>query len=274
MDDDTIEEAEKKPLTSPDGRTFWFPGEGGAPIGEKNKRENTTFRGRLGAILTSAHLYYCIIIFLLVGLYIRDLTAFSRWHSRLSTPPTPSEDLPPLCGASPEEARALGCVFDVYVNGWLPAACYDKAVAEMSESNDTDLFPAAGGRTTYPIYWDEEFTKRATLEDVEAAAFANGEDGFNVRFHIAYDYHRAHCLHLWRLTASAAERLVRGERAVGVYYKAASPEHAWHCSKIIIEGDGRDPNKKDRITPGVGRCVGLDDAWNEMYDWAGRRKQH
>ena len=145
-------------------------------------------------------------------------------------------------------------------------------MAEHSESNSSDLYPMAGGKTTFPIYWDEEMTQRATLEDLWTAAFVNGEDGYIVRFHIAYDYHRAHCLHMYRQAAGAAERLAKGERNVGVYWKVASGEHAWHCSKIIIDGDGRAPSKKDIITPGVGRCVGLDDAWNDSYGWAGRRK--
>ncbi len=152
---------------------------------------------------------------------------------------------------------------------WLPATCYDRAVVQQSESNSSELYPAAGGLSPWPIYWDKEMTRRAELDDLMAAAFTNDKHGYkpglNIQFHIAYDFHRAHCLHMWRLGVNAADRLTKGERNVGIYWKVASRDHAWHCTKIIIEGDGRDPSSYDTITPGIGRCVGLDDVWNGVY---------
>ncbi|KAH8696126.1 hypothetical protein BGW36DRAFT_428150 [Talaromyces proteolyticus] len=230
---------------------------------------------RFGAVLFSAHFcYLTVILFLTILNILLLINTHSASNSKHGNPqPVPSPDLPPLCGTSPEEARALGCEFDVYVNGWLPAACYDRSVASNSESNSSIFYPLAAGQTTFPIYWDENFTQPATLEDVEKAAFENGEDGLDVQFHTTYGYHRAHCLHLWRLAASALERASKGERGVGVFYKVASYTHAEHCNTIILEGDNRDPNKKDVITPGTARCVGLDDLWNESYGWAGRWKE-
>lgn len=140
---------------------------------------------------------------------------------------------------------------------WLPASCYDRAVAEVSESNLSDLYPAAAGRTTFPLFWDQAMIKPATLEDVMLAAFENIENGFQIEFYTAWEFHRAHCLHLWRLTVSALEQLDRGKRNVGVYYKSVSPEHAWHCNRFIVDGDTRDPDKITSIAPGVGKCVVL-----------------
>ncbi|TEA12846.1 hypothetical protein C8034_v005583 [Colletotrichum sidae] len=210
---------------------------------------------KLRALSTSLHLYYLVVLLFTFAFFINY--ARSSCHISQNLVLATASRHRPSCGSSPLEARALGCVFDIYVNGWLPAACYDRAVAEQSESNSSDLYPSAAGRATFPIFWDAEMTAPATLDDVELAAFENGEDGFNVRFHIAWDYHRAHCLHLWRLAASALQRLSQGDRDVSVYNKVASPEHAWHCNKVIIEGDGREPTKNDTITPGIGRCTSV-----------------
>ncbi|KAF3801495.1 hypothetical protein GCG54_00014709, partial [Colletotrichum gloeosporioides] len=146
-----------------------------------------------------------------------------------------------------------------HVSVWLPPTCYDRAVAEKSESNFTDLYPAAAGRTTFPLFWDAAMTRRATLEDVMLTAFENIEND-EVDFYVAWEFHRAHCLHLWRLTVSAMHRLDRGEKDVGVYYRCVDPEHAWHCNKIMINGDTRDPDDITSIAPGVGKCVVLNRA--------------
>ncbi len=110
--EDSAMEEEKKLLTSPTNsdRTFWFHDSGGAPIPDAKARMANS---RLHAVFTSPHLYYLIIIFLVLGLYLGQITSSLRllYHS----PPVPSPDLEPLCGSSVEEALALGCVFDVYV---------------------------------------------------------------------------------------------------------------------------------------------------------------
>ncbi|TEA18234.1 hypothetical protein C8034_v011479 [Colletotrichum sidae] len=151
----------------------------------------------------------------------------------------------------------MGCVFDVYVNEWLPPPCYDRAVAEKSESNTTDLYPAATGRTTFPLYWDVAMSEPATLKDVMLAAFDNVDSSSPTEFYLAWEYHRAHCLHLWRLAVSALRRLDSGEESVGVYYKSADPEHAWHCNKIVIMGDTRGVDDITSLAPGIGRCTML-----------------
>ncbi|WQF87902.1 hypothetical protein CDEST_12916 [Colletotrichum destructivum] len=258
----TEDEEKRHPVTpyisSHLSRTFWFQNDDDAVTTGEDWQAS---RHKLHCFYTSPHFYYSITILLILSVCIIQFT--SQHHLRSYLPP--SDGPSPLCGSSPEEARAIGCTFDVYVNGWLPAACYDRAVAEQSESNSSDLHTSATGRTTFPVYWDEGMTEPATLEDVMLAAFENGEDGYNVRFHTVWEYHRAHCLHLWRLAASALQRLSEGKRDVGVYYKAASPEHVWHCNKVIIEGDARSPEKKDTITPGIGRCVWLGNLENVAY---------
>ncbi|WQF90460.1 hypothetical protein CDEST_15474 [Colletotrichum destructivum] len=210
-------------------------------------------RSKLRCVVTSPHFLYSTIIIVTLSLYIIQPSAQENLRSHM--PPLRIDGIKPMCGASQAEARSMGCVFDVYVNEWLPAACFDRAVAEVSESNSSDLYPAAAGRTSFPLFWDKAMARPATLEDVMLAAFENVANGFKINFYTAWDFHRAHCLHLWRLTVSAVQRLDRGEKDVGVYYKSASPEHAWHCNKLIVEWDTRDPDKISTLNPGIGDCV-------------------
>ncbi|KZL80726.1 hypothetical protein CI238_11353 [Colletotrichum incanum] len=212
-------------------------------------------RRKLRCLVTSPYFLYLTTIITILSLYGIQLSDQDSLWSHM--PPARLDGIESMCGASAEEARSMGCVFDVYVNEWLPALCYDRAVAEMSESNSSDLYPAAAGRTTFPLFWDSAMVKPATLEDVMLTAFNNIENGFNIDFYTAWEYHRAHCLHLWRLTVSALQRIDRGEKNVGVYYKSASPEHVWHCNKFILKGDTRDPDDITSITPGIGKCVVL-----------------
>ncbi|KAH8879238.1 hypothetical protein GQ53DRAFT_834299 [Thozetella sp. PMI_491] len=262
---------EEEPLTSTasSSRTFWFQEEGGAPLHHRN---GGWVRRSCYAVFTSPHLYYLTAIFFLLGLYASPITSQWRFGSRPA--PVPAPHVRPLCGKSVKEAVALGCTFDFYSDVWLPAMCYDRTVVEQSESNLTELYPLAGGLSPFPIYWDKEMTKLATVEDVMETAFINDKHGYkpdlNIEFHIDYGYHRAHCLHMWRLGVNAADRLTKGERNVAIYWKVASRAHAWHCSKIIIEGDYRDPSSYDTMTPGIGRCVGMDDFWNDAYASVGR----
>ncbi|MCJ1447900.1 MAG: hypothetical protein MMC23_008412 [Stictis urceolatum] len=200
------------------------------------------------------------------------LQAHSQSRERLRHVPTPDAKLPPLCGNSPEEAHALGCTFDVYVNGWMPAACYDRLVAADSESNSSVLAPGLAGDHVFPIYYDKNFTKPATMAELQKAAFVNQEEGEDAKFYTTYGYHRAHCMHLWRLSGSAMERASKGELGIGIYYKLASYEHTIHCNTVILTYD-EDPNAVDTIIPGVCRCVGLDDVWNQSHGWGGRPKQ-
>ncbi|KZL64631.1 hypothetical protein CT0861_07512 [Colletotrichum tofieldiae] len=212
-------------------------------------------RSKLRCLVTSPYLLFSATIIIILGLYAIQLSARQNLWSLM--PPVRIDGNKSMCGSSQEEARSMGCVFDVYVNEWLPGSCYDRAVAEVSESNSSDLYPAAAGRTTFPLFWDSAMTKPATLEDVMLAAFENVDNGFDIDFYTAWEFHRAHCLHLWRLTVSALQRLDRGEKTVGVYHKSASSQHAWHCNKFIVEGDARDPDKITSITPGIGKCVTL-----------------
>lgn len=67
---------------------------------------------RLRQVFTSPHLYYLVVIFLVLGLYIGQTTSLWRSPARLPSRPTPY--IEPNCGSSPAEAAHLGCKWDFY----------------------------------------------------------------------------------------------------------------------------------------------------------------
>jgi hypothetical protein len=130
-------------------------------------------------------------------------------------------------------------------------------MADLSENRSSDLFSLTGEGATFPVYWDEKMTRQASLEEYMTAAVVNGEDG-DIRFYTSWDFHRAHCLHVWRLIVSAAERMAKGEKNLAVYYEAASAGHVEHCSQIIMDGDNPERDEGPSFfKPSVGRCTSL-----------------
>jgi hypothetical protein len=108
------------------------------------------------------------------------------------------------CGSNPDEARAAGCIFDVMMQLWTPAACYD--------SNLSERFLAAGKWT----WWaDAEATR--TLSDEEMKL------GEHDRVYVSADYHKSHCIFAW-------EKLVRALRnQTPLIEQLISVDHAMHC---------------------------------------------
>ena len=96
------------------------------------------------------------------------------------------------------------------------------------------------------------------------AAFTNSDINNLTFFYTPMEWHIAHCLHLWRLAASATEDLAKGVKGVGVYFKAAEFHHSVHCSKVIMDF-GQEDRKFGAVPPIVGGCVGLDEIWDLSY---------
>jgi len=108
------------------------------------------------------------------------------------------------CGSSPEEARAAGCIFDVMMQLWTPAECYD--------GNLSERFLAAGKWT----WWaDAGATKVISDEDMKK--------GEHDRVYVSADYHKSHCIFAW-------EKLVRALRnQTPLIEQLISVDHAMHC---------------------------------------------
>ena len=108
------------------------------------------------------------------------------------------------CGGNPAEARELGCVYDVMMQLWTPAHCYDKELAEkyLNANNWT---------------WYADSNAERIMSDEEIAL------GEHSVVYVAQDYHVKHCIFAW-------ERVVRALRRHGpLIQELISYDHVIHC---------------------------------------------
>ena len=164
-----------------------------------------------------------------------------------SIPTTPS-GLVLKCGDTAASAKARGCTFDVLIVAWMPPACYDAPVA-LDGVSPTSGLAASGGAGNWSVHLDKNFTQPINHETLSLRE----QDSYWVTF----NFHRAHCLHLWQLTSSAVERLKRGEREVYVYEPALSLEHVRHCNKVMLDRE-RELESPEHVVVGFGKCKRLD----------------
>lgn len=116
------------------------------------------------------------------------------------------------CGSSTAEARARGCVMEPMVYGWMPAPCY---ISDLSAE--------------YTPFEDRAWYTSSRYLDSERIRVADLWDG--VHEHIfAPQYHGEHCLFLWRKLALAVQR-----RLPYLDHKSLDPEHAGHCSRLLMD---------------------------------------
>ena len=160
----------------------------------------------------------------------------------------------PFCGSTPAEALALGCTFDLYTLGWVPHHCYNPSVSADSESATSELAPLGAGPDSYTFYWDKARTRPASRADLELAGLVNGERGEQVIFWSKLDYHRAHCLHVWRLQGSSLERMTKGEKGMALTMEGVELAHVRHCSKLMLDRE-TSGDKLLKVNPGVRRCA-------------------
>jgi len=134
------------------------------------------------------------------------------------------------CGSNYKEARELGCVYDVMMQLWMPAACYDGVLSErfLNEGNWTWWTDPENG-ITMP---DEQMRK--------------GEH--TVAF-MLMDYHKMHCIF-------AMEKLVRALRNQwNLIPELVSYDHIVHCKhKTLARPDG-DAVKGVRAPTGFTSCA-------------------
>ena len=112
------------------------------------------------------------------------------------------------CGSSAEEAKTLGCKFDIMEFAWVHPACWDQQLLDEFAPPDRWLFAS-----------DEDFSSPITQE---AAATGDIE-----ALWVRTDYHGAHCTYcFYKLAKAVAERRpynLRNRQLV----------HAHHCAESI-----------------------------------------
>lgn len=134
------------------------------------------------------------------------------------------------CGSNYKEARELGCVYDVMMQLWMPAACYDEVLSER--------FLAEGNWT-----WWTDPENGVTMPD---EVMRKGEH--TVAF-MLMDYHKMHCIF-------AMEKLVRALRNQWMIIpELVSYDHIMHCKhKTLARPDG-DTVKGVRAPTGFTSCA-------------------
>lgn len=112
------------------------------------------------------------------------------------------------CGQSTEEAKALGCVYDILSNHWVPSLCMDEEAV--------DVYKADG---TWFGYADENRTQLLTIEDMSMVPFYYT----NMRDHVL------HCASLWKKQF----REFFGQRKA-LDSMIVDEHHTIHCADFLI----------------------------------------
>ncbi|OAP59429.1 hypothetical protein AYL99_06727 [Fonsecaea erecta] len=153
---------------------------------------------------------------------------------------TPPKDEIQNCGYTPDEARARGCVFDVMMQLWTPAACFDEPLSNR--------FLEVGNWTWYA---DPSASHIFTLEEMRK--------GEHDAVYVAQDYHITHCIYAW-------EKLVRSMRnQQPLITELISYDHVIHCRhKTLQRADGGNSIRGVRAPTGYTQCAPYDTWKNHL----------
>lgn len=119
------------------------------------------------------------------------------------------------CGDSWQEAKALGCIYDYIASRWYAPECYDP-----------DAFAAMKAEPQVQAYknWTWYADKEHTVEVPAATAMA----GEFVVLYPLHDFHKVHCLYLWRKMHHA---LLNG---LPLDDDLMEEHHTIHCTQTLM----------------------------------------
>lgn len=176
-------------------------------------------------------LAFAAVLLLLLSLCILTTLVLSRILPKLSLScDTPSQEhaqalqapagyktgTAQLCGNSPSEAKAAGCVFDLMTMAWLPMECYDSELtAQFMEEGPWTFYLS---NSTRPEALPEEREQIPSLEAISKTTELMWTDR---RFHIY------HCIYGWKMMHRAIERGWKMESSLATYH------HTEHCSDTL-----------------------------------------
>jgi len=113
------------------------------------------------------------------------------------------------CGGSVAEARQRGCKYDILLNNWVPAPCYDDEF--LAEYKDDGSWGA---------YADKNMTQRLTVEQMSQRDF----------YYTSIRDHVNHCAIMWRKQFWALY-----EERPAFDTVIANPGHTEHCSQYLMD---------------------------------------
>lgn len=133
------------------------------------------------------------------------------------------------CGNSTQEAKSLGCQYDVLLNHWVPAPCIDHDFLEEYMDDNS-----------WVGYIDEALTQPiSTVEEMSESEF----------YFTSLRDHINHCAMLWK-------------KQFWVLYKEytafdtiiANPSHTDHCAFFLTEAKDVDLDQATRVEKGYAGC--------------------
>ena len=133
------------------------------------------------------------------------------------------------CGHTSSEARALGCVLEPMMYGWMPPQCQ---YPEVTSHNNF---------TKWPWYADENMTQLLNEEQIWKGEFISLWTNIS-------GYHTEHCLFLYRKLMYGLENKVRW-----LDKKTVSSSHAYHCVGQLSEAP-EGPNDTTFVQLGIYTC--------------------
>lgn len=155
------------------------------------------------------------------------------------------------CGNSSEEARANGCLFQIWASAWVPEPCYSQAMDEdwrLLQAGSPPSFAHgfmsewSGHNTGWSYFVDPHGTEILPFEDV-----ISGD--WDVLY-TTWLQHLWHCIFNWRKVVEG----IRGE-GVGLTQHDLSLGHVGHCSDMLVNASMWDLDVvNDRIRPGFLVC--------------------
>ncbi|KAF2451772.1 hypothetical protein P171DRAFT_426231 [Karstenula rhodostoma CBS 690.94] len=120
------------------------------------------------------------------------------------------------CGTSIEEARALGCQFDVMSFTWSHPSCFDRPLMDdfLALKNWTwwlrnSTSPDSSGDT--PL----------SIEDITTGQYTE--------LHVTWDYHLHHCTYMWR----KMHRAILNNKPLDGYI--GNWAHTTHCESMLLD---------------------------------------
>ncbi|KDN63556.1 hypothetical protein CSUB01_09341 [Colletotrichum sublineola] len=136
------------------------------------------------------------------------------------------------CGETPAQARSNGCRYDIMVQQWVPAACYDEEHSEMYLS-------------TYNWKWYYDIDAKHEMPD---EVMRRGEH--QVAFMVD-DYHRRHCAYVWEVSARALQQ------QKPMLDEWLSYKHVHHCNRILLSPPWNSTKHPTAVEThsGYGRCA-------------------
>jgi len=133
-------------------------------------------------------------------------------HGHFISSPVPvsmDEDSWLSCGDTPQEARALGCVFDVMLSSWVHSECHNQTYMDSYVS-----------RVQFPWFRDRNMTEPVSEEEVRLGEYDT--------LYCYQDFHYEHCMYMWRVQMNAWKEgrpIDSGSWNLG---------HSEHCAQLML----------------------------------------